>query len=229
MDCDDRTSPFQLTRAAAPVLYREGLLMHRLNKTPWERTRISVDFNNELADAEAIDSFTVTCLDMADDTDTLAAIVHASAQVADYPAEVFLLVKGGALGEKHKVTVQVTTSFSNVFEEEVMVVLEQSECGSFTKQPNDVFSFLVDFANDFEPSVLERVLSVEIAATDRDTGAVAAVISGSVIDGTTVVVGVTGGLDGHEYDISLQVIGDFYTWTPAQQVEQIIVMKVRET
>jgi len=202
--------------------------MHTLRKTPWERVRIRVDFANELSADESISSFTVACEDTSDGIDSTTAIIHNSAMVVGFASEVFLLVKGGAVGAKHKITVQVATSFYNSFEEEVMVVVDTTFCGSFTKQPNDIFSVLVDFANDCEP-LLEHIESVSIVVTDRDTGEPASLISGRVIDGTTVCFGILGGDDGHEYDISLQALGSFSTWVPQQQLEQIVTMKVRAT
>jgi len=93
------------------------------DKQPSEEFFIAIDFSDRLADGETISSKIVTAVNVATGIDTTTVVINSSAIDGD---DINIKVKAGTSGEKHKITVQITTSGSNILEEEVIMhVIEE--------------------------------------------------------------------------------------------------------
>jgi hypothetical protein len=95
--------------------------MDRFLKQPSEKFTITVNFASVLTD-ETISSYIITCTDLSDDSDSSSVIIDSDSNTTN---TVSIKVKAGLDGENHKITVKITTSDSNIFEEDILMKVRE--------------------------------------------------------------------------------------------------------
>ena len=96
-------------------------MSHSFVKQPSEIFPISIDFSRRLASGETISSKTVTAA--TGGADATATVITSSAINGD---SIDITVKAGTDGTVYTITVKVTTSSSNVFEDEITMTVTES-------------------------------------------------------------------------------------------------------
>jgi HKD family nuclease len=96
--------------------------MNRFLKQPSEKFTITVDFASVLATNETISSYIITCVDLSDDSDSSSIIIDSDSNTTN---AVSIKVKAGIDKENHKITVKITTSDSNIFEEDILMKVRE--------------------------------------------------------------------------------------------------------
>lgn len=84
-------------------------------KQPDEKFTISIDFNSNLESEETIDTYTIVVTEAGD---IVADIIDSSASAEGY---INIRVKNGTNNTDYKITVKITTSDENVYEEDVIM------------------------------------------------------------------------------------------------------------
>ena len=88
------------------------------DKQPSEIFSIAVNFSDRLADEETISSVDVSAIDIATGNDATATVIDSSAIDG---VNINIKVKAGTDDYSYKITIKITTSGSNIFEEEVIM------------------------------------------------------------------------------------------------------------
>jgi hypothetical protein len=100
----------------------------------------------------------------------------------------------GSNGDQHKISVQVTTSDSNVYEKDILLRINDELEFEFTKQPSEDCSFSVDFTNDLDLVNEDVVASEDATVTDvNGVDLTAGMILGTISDEQKATITVTGG------------------------------------
>lgn len=94
-----------------------------VTKEPAEVFPVTVDFKNELAAGETINTATITSKNRDTGADTTGAIVTGSAGING--SQVSQRVQAGVSGETHILQFRITTSASNIFEAEVGLSVQE--------------------------------------------------------------------------------------------------------
>lgn len=172
------------------------------NKTSYEEFPIYLNFNNDLASDEAIASIVVTCVNTA--TNVASAVVASSSYAA---GRVTLNLDAGVSGEEHKATVSATTSFGQIYEQEVYIVIDdEAENGTFDIQPNEGILASFDFVNTLVSGETISTHTVGAVKTSDGTDATATVIKGSAISGTMVVFKVDDCTVDEIYKVEIKIV-----------------------
>ena len=95
--------------------------MKSSKKQPNERHPINIDFTNLLDVGETIASKTATAVDSAA-VDKTSTVVHSSEIDG---SKIVVVVKAGTDGESYKITIRATTSSGNVYEEDVLMEVNE--------------------------------------------------------------------------------------------------------
>lgn len=177
-----------------------------LSKLPYEEFPRRVTFGQEMVADEEIILRTVTCVNLATGEDTKAAIIYDEATDG---VIVTIKIKGGVLGETHKITIRIQTSLDNFLEQEIFLEIGRPDNDFFPKQPSEEFSIANNFADDLEDG--DYIITDDVIATKLldASDATAVVIKGSGLDvekhETHLHLGVMSGIDGEVYDLSTRV------------------------
>lgn len=192
--------------------------MDKITKKPFAKFPVYINFAPDLDSGEAVVAYTVLCVNTATQQDSKANIVHADSLTSP---KVYIVLKGGGIGETHRLTIKATTDYDNVFEKEVFVLITDPRTGSFDKRALDEFTIAANFSNDLETG--EVITSKWVTATKLADGsdATLTVIEGSIVDGNKVLVGVMGGLVRSAYKLTVQIVT-----SNTFQYQQDIVMRV---
>jgi hypothetical protein len=95
--------------------------MERVQKQPYEEFPISVNFNRNFTDGEAIVSQTVTAYDK-DGVDASAQVTHQSTITNDEAGNVIVTVLGGEEAKSpYKISVRCVTTTGNKWEHDVQL------------------------------------------------------------------------------------------------------------
>ena len=97
-------------------------MSHDFVKQPSEIFPITLDFSRRLATGETISSKTVTAA-IVGGGDATATVIDSSAIDG---TEINITVKAGSDGVEYKITVKITSSASNVFEDEITMTVTES-------------------------------------------------------------------------------------------------------
>ena len=84
-------------------------------KQPGEIFTISINFNSSIEDGETIDTYTIITTEAGD---IVTNIIDSSSSQAGY---INIKVKNGTNNTDYKITVKITTSDNNVYEEDVIM------------------------------------------------------------------------------------------------------------
>ena len=96
-------------------------MSHSFTKQPSERFTVSLDFSRRLGSSETISEKTVTATSSG--TDYTSTVIDSSTINGD---AVEVKVKAGSDGISYKITVVITTSSDNVFEDEITMTVSNT-------------------------------------------------------------------------------------------------------
>jgi hypothetical protein len=206
-----------------------------LTKSPIEKFPIVFNFSTDLLASETISTKTVTCVSAADGSNTKADIAYDPGPpvIPAYTGivvsesivspEVVVVIHAGVEGEEHNIQCLVTTSLGNVYQRDLLLMIQTVVDDSFSKQPGDAFLFEVDFTRRLEAG--DTISTATCLATKESDGTD---VSGSVAPSVEVVtpkvgVHVAAGSDGETY-----LLGVRATTTAGYVYEKNIRMNVQE-
>jgi len=98
-------------------------MAHTLTKQPSEIFSFNMDFGKMLASTETISTRTVTAVISGTSTDATSTVIDSSAISSSI---IQVKVKAGATGTSYKITIKITTSTGNVFEDEVTMTVTET-------------------------------------------------------------------------------------------------------
>ena len=175
--------------------------MDQIIKRSNEKFPIYANFQSALADSELIASYTLTCVNILNGANTKATIVNTD--LNDDP-KVKIIIQSGTKGDQHKITVKVVSSFSQIYEKDLLIVVNDDPVFEFTKQPSEEPSFSLDFTNDMESG---DAIAIEVATVFDVNGVnlTSTMILGTISDGEKATTTVTGGTSGQKYLIVVAV------------------------
>jgi hypothetical protein len=210
--------------------------MDTLIKSPIEKFPIRFGFSNDLLSGETISTKTVTCVSAADGSNTKADIAY-SAGPPVIPAstgivlsesivspEVILVIQAGVENDEHLIQCVITTSLGNVYQRDLLLIIQTVVDDSFSKQPADAFLFDVDFTRRLETG--DTVSTATCLATKESDGTD---VSGSVAPTVEVItpkigVHVAAGSDGETYLLGVRgttVAGYVYEKNVRMNVQEL--------
>ena len=94
------------------------MAINEFTKQPSEKYPVSIDFSNSLSSGEVINSINVVAVNVATNEDVTATIIDSTNYDDD---TVGITVKAGTNKDNYKITVKVTSSFTNVYEEDLFM------------------------------------------------------------------------------------------------------------
>lgn len=101
------------------------MIVGQMVKEPNEEITLGIDFTTDLVAGETVASAVVTSKDYATLIESSSTFLSASAHEIESPV-VSKRCRGGRHGETHLVQIQATTSFGNIYEHEVEVIVAES-------------------------------------------------------------------------------------------------------
>jgi hypothetical protein len=208
--------------------------MDTIIKSPAEKFPVNFNFSSDLVAGETVVSYVLTSIN--------AATGESSAEDRAYDAgppevleivkvidsdslsspDVVVVLKDGVEDDEHNIQCIATTSAGNVYQRDLLLCIHSEVTDSFTKQPDDVFAFDVDFTRRLESG--DTVASAVVAAVKESDGSdAAALVPGVAVSTPLVAVAV---LDGDDEEIyRLGVRG---TTTAGYVYEKFVRMNVQE-
>lgn len=179
--------------------------MNKITKAPYEQFPIYFNFSSELIGGETISSYTITCINTNNLSNTASTIVDSS-EISGVKVKV--VVKNGSIEEQHKVTVKIGTNLGNTYEKDVLLLVIYDDVSRFNKQPKEQFLISNDFKKGETELVAETISSKAVTATRMTDEAdfTSSIITLSVISGTRVIVGIQAGNSGEFYRIAIQIV-----------------------
>ena len=157
--------------------------MQLRTKTSYEEFPVYLNFKSDLAVDETVSSIVVACVNTA--TGVSSSVVASSSFTA--AGRVTLNLDAGVDKEGHKATVTATTSFGQIYEQEVYIAInDEVVSGSFDIQPNEGILAAFEFANTIPSGETISTTTVTAIKTSDASDATATVIKGSSITGTIV-------------------------------------------
>ncbi|MEO2054686.1 MAG: hypothetical protein ABGX83_05245 [Nitrospira sp.] len=183
-------------------------MTHEITKLPYEVFPLLVSFVHDLdPDESVLGAPVVTCVNHKSGVDSKAQIIQSEAPAGK--TDVKVVIKGGVLDEIHKVTVQLTTDITNVYEKDVFVLVQaKRRVGEdlIFKQVSEEFVISNDFAEDFESGDFNISHSVVATALKDGTDKTSTIISGSAIIGSKILMGLANGVgvNGEYYELSFR-------------------------
>lgn len=197
-------------------------MMNRLSKLPYEEFPRTFTFAQEMVADETIILRSVVCVNLATGADTKAAIVSAETTSG---TKIILNLKGGVLGEIHKITVKIQTSLDNFLETELLLEIRRPDDDFFFKQMSEEFSIANNFADDLEAGDFIVTNTVSATKMQDNSDATAIIIKGSGLDvakhETHLKLGVMSGQEGEYYELSIKVVTSL-GWKYEKQLEMIL-------
>lgn len=198
--------------------------MDSITKKSYERFPVIFDQSNNLFTLETVASYTFTCINTVTGTDTSSEIIDGNTSGTKY---VQLIVKNGVVGDKHKITVKVTTTLDGLFEKDLILEIADENNGIFTKQPTEILGIKLEFKN-FNSILDGDALSTwTITGTNvlYDSDITSSIVDASAIqpDDNSVVVVCKGGVSGNVYRITTKA-----ETTQGYKYQMDVLMSVRE-
>jgi len=189
-------------------------------KSPIEKFSVKFNFSTDFIGGETITTRTVTCVSAATGVSSAATIIDSEAIV---DSDVVVVLKAGTEGDEHNIQCVVFTSKGNRYQRDLLLMIQTVVTDTFNKQPDDTFSFDLDFSRRLEAG--DTLASVVGAATKEADGSD---VSGTMIPFTEIIspkvgVRVAVGLDGETYLLAIRgtsAVGYVY--------EKIFRMNVQE-
>jgi hypothetical protein len=208
--------------------------MDTRTKSPAEKFPIYFNFSNDLAVGETVVSYVLTSINAATGESSaedraydpgppeVLEIVKVIDSDSLSSPDVVVVLKDGVEDDEHRIQCVATTSAGNVYQRDLLLFIHSEVIDSFTKQPDDAFSFDVDFTRRLDGG--DTVDSAAVAAVKESDGSdAAALVPGSVVSSPLVAVAVIDGEDGETYRLGIQAT------TAAGYVHEIFVrMNVQE-
>ena len=197
--------------------------MDAITKNGYEYFPIRANFGIDFVPGETISSTSVTS------SDGQTGIVDTASIIDWYSPsspEVIIGIKGGdgsADEDNHIITVTVGTNLGNTYTRTIILFVKDVAQDNFQKMSSETLVFLVDFSNELETgdSIASRTVTAVDASDDEDE--TTAVIVGSQLSSPRVYVGVTGGEDSENYNITVRIQTD-----DGYKYSRIITMTVRD-
>jgi len=194
--------------------------MDTITKSPIEKFPVKFNFSTDFIGGETITTRTITCVSAATGVSSAATIIDSEATV---DSDVVVVLKAGTEGDEHNIQCVVFTSKGNRYQRDLLLMIQTVVTDTFNKQPDDTFSFDLDFSRRLEAG--DTLASVVGAATKEADGSD---VSGTMIPFTEIIspkvgVRVTVGLDGETYLLAIRG-----TSTAGYVYEKIIRMNVQE-
>ena len=194
--------------------------MDTITKSPIERFPVKFNFSLDLISGESITTRTITCVSAATGISSAGTIIDSDGTV---DSDVVVVLKAGTEGDEHNIQCVVFTSKGNRYQRDLLLCVQTVVTDSFNKQPDDTFSFDLDFSRRLEAG--DTLASVVGAATKEADGSD---VSGTMIPFTEIIspkvgVRVAVGLDGETYLLAIRgtsAVGYVY--------EKIFRMNVQE-
>jgi hypothetical protein len=175
--------------------------MDQITKRSNETFPVYPNFSSVLAEDETIASYLLTCVNILDGSNTLATIVDWDG-INDFLQKIQIVLKEGTHGDQHKISIEVLTSDSNVYEKDILLTINDDPIFEFTKQPSEDCSFSMDFTEDLEVE-WEDVIAIEVA-TIKDVNGIdltGTMILGTISDEQKATVTVSGGNSAQPYTV----------------------------
>jgi len=194
--------------------------MDTLIKSPIEKFPVKFNFSVDFITGETITTRTITCVSAATGVSSAATIIDSEATV---DSDVVVVLKAGTEGDEHNIQCVVFTSKWNRYQRDLLLAVQTVVTDSFNKQPDDTFSFDLDFSRRLEDG--DSLATVVGIATKEADGSD---VSGTMIPFTEIIspkvgVRVAVGLDGETYLLAIRgtsAVGYVY--------EKIFRMNVQE-
>ena len=98
-------------------------MAHTFTKQPSEIFSINMDFGKNMTSAETISSRTVTAIKTSDSSDATATVIDSSTISGTI---IQVKVKAGTTALSYKITIKITTSTGNVWEDEVTMTVTET-------------------------------------------------------------------------------------------------------
>lgn len=95
--------------------------MNQFSKQPNEIFPVSMDFSNSLDTGETISSKSVIAYNATNEVVT--STIVAASSIVDNTVKV--TVKDGTSGTRYKITIRITTSNSNIYEEDIFMYVKE--------------------------------------------------------------------------------------------------------
>lgn len=203
--------------------------MNSIQKKQFEQFLITVNFNNRFEILESIASYTVTGIETSSGRDDSLSIfffedtVYQDTDIAygderyggvpdNTGTSVTFGIKDGESDTNYKITVKVTTTLGNIYEEDLILQIKNKGDVYFTKQPSERFLVLMDFThtlnkNDIRYDDTIQNQTVTATKTSNGTDATGLVVYSSAIDDETKVRIIhKSGTDGEIYRITTKIV-----------------------
>jgi len=172
-----------------------------LIKSPIERFPIKFNFSVDLITGETITTRTITCVSAATGISSAGTIIDSEATV---DSDVVVVLKAGTEGDEHNIQCVIFTSKGNRYQRDLLLMIQSVVTDSFDKQPDDTFSFDLDFSRRLESG--DTLASVAVVATKESDGSD---VSSTVAPFSEVIspkagIRVAVGLDGETYLVAVR-------------------------
>jgi len=175
--------------------------MDTLIKSPIEKFPIKFNFSVDIITGETIATKTITCVSAATGVSSAATIIDSEAIV---DSDVVVVLKAGTEGDEHNIQCVIFTSKGNRYQRDLFLAIQAVVTDSFNKQPDDTFSFDLDFSRRLEPAdTLASVVGVGTKESDGSDVSITVIPFTEVIS-PKVGVRVAVGLDGETYLLAIQ-------------------------
>ena len=196
--------------------------MNIVKKHASETFEIEVNFSNDMAAADSINSITVSSRNLATGISSTSSLVSASSISA--PAAVLVTLTGGTADEKHRLTVVATMATGAILEEDIFVHIESDTKVIIVKQPNELFVIAVDFTNDLASGESLSTSSTTVIDVSTDLDVTTTIKNTEQISGNEVQVACQAGTDESEYRITVST-----TTSDSNVFVEELMLFVRET
>ena len=194
--------------------------MGTITKSPIEKFPVKFNFSPDLITGETITTKTVTCVSAATGISSAATIIDSEAIV---DSEVVVVLRAGTEGDEHNIQSVITTNLGNVYQRDLLLVIQKVIDDSFSKQPSDKILFDVDFSRRLEAG--DPVSSGAILVTKESDGTDVSTTVAPSVEVVTPKIGVyvAVGSDGETY-----LLGVRGTTVAGYVYEKNIRMSVQE-
>jgi hypothetical protein len=175
--------------------------MDTITKSSIEKFPVEFNFSTDFIVGETITTRTITCVSAATGVSSAATIIDSEATV---DSDVVVVLKAGTEGDEHNIQCVVFTSKGNRYQRDLLLMIQAVVTDTFNKQPDDTFSFDLDFSRRLEAG--DTLASVVGVATKEADGSD---VSGTMIPFTEIIspkvgVRVAVGLDGETYLLAIR-------------------------
>lgn len=177
--------------------------MNPLRKAPYEQFPVYFNFSAELLGNENINSYTITCINTDNLSNSASAIIDDS-EISGVKIKV--TIKNGEIDEKHKITVKIATDLDNEYEKDIVLLIIYDDQSRFEKQPSEQFLILNDFKNELTAGETISTKDISVVRIDDEALFTSSMIYLGIISGTRIIVGVQNGSDGEFYRIVIQIV-----------------------